>query len=113
MTAWRREFFEDLVNEGACSVTNAGPLLAPIESLLIKRNEERELVLTTTAAVNAHRPTPLFHAGIVRAADDIVEFTSPSGFTAVARGVILHSWSRSHNIKEGSRCRNGPRSEQG
>jgi hypothetical protein len=102
MTAWRWEFFEDLVNEGACLVTNAGPLRTPIKSLSIKRNEERELVLTTTAAVDAHRSTNLYRAGVVRAADDIVEFASPSGFTAVARGVILHSWSGSHNLKEGS-----------
>jgi hypothetical protein len=99
MSAWEWEIFEDLVNSAPCSATNPGPLLAPIENLSIRRNADRQLILTTTTPGVARRSATLYPAGTVRRADDTIEFTSPVGFTAVAHGVVPRSWVGSHSLK--------------
>jgi hypothetical protein len=102
MNAWQWEIFEDVVNSAPCSVTNPGPLFAPIESLSIRRNEDRELILSTTAPDGAHSSATVDPPGTVRRNDEVIEFTTPTGFTAVGRGVTPKSWVRSHNMQTGS-----------
>ena len=95
MNTWQWEMFEDIVNpvHGLLSVT-PGPLCAPIEELSIRRNEDRELVLSTTAQKGAERSAIDYPAGTVRRNEDTLEFTTSTGFTGVARGVTIQNWGR-------------------
>jgi hypothetical protein len=95
MNAWQWEIFEDVVNpvRGLLSVT-PGPLYAPIEELSIRRNEDRELVLSTTAEKGARSSAMDYPAGTVRRNDDTLQFTTATGFTGVARGVAPQRWVR-------------------
>jgi hypothetical protein len=102
INAWQWEIFEGIVNSAPCSVTDPGPLLAPIEDLSIRRNEERELILTTTGFGDPDGRATSYPAGTIRRTYETVEFRTTGGFTAVAHGVIPRHWSRSHSVKPGS-----------
>jgi hypothetical protein len=102
MHVWEWETFEEVVNSAACSVTNPGPLRAPIDSLSIRRDEERGLILATTCPGNASSSVKPYPAGTVRRSDDIIEFATLTGFTAVARGVTPRHWNRLQSLQTGS-----------
>jgi hypothetical protein len=98
MNAWTWEVFEDAINSAPCSVTNPGPLRAPIKKLSVRRNEERELILETTGPGETQTSWKSFPAGTVRRSDDVMEFETP-GFTVVARGVTPRNWRRTHDMR--------------
>lgn len=102
MLPFRWEIFEDVISSGPCSVTKAGPIRVPITSLSIRRNENRELILSTTSPADSTSAAAQYPAGTVRQSDELIEFSTPSGFTAVGRGVIPHRWSRSLEPDAGS-----------
>jgi hypothetical protein len=102
INAWQWEVFEDIVNSAPCSVTNPGPLLSPIEALSIRRNEERELILTTTGTGDPDHLNDPPPAGTIRRADETFEFVTLGGFSVLGQGVIPKKWSRSHTARGNS-----------
>ncbi len=97
MNAWKWEIFEDAINSVPCTVTDPGPLRAPIKKLSVRRNDDRELVLEAIGPGDSQSSSKLHPAGTVRRNDDMLKFETP-GFTAIARGVTPRSWSRTHDM---------------
>jgi hypothetical protein len=100
MTDWEWESFDSFINDGYFSVTQAGPLHAPIHSFSIKRGETLQLVLETVAAHNAQANATI-PLGTVRRNTDTVELTHASGIKAVASGVQPHNPTRLINQATG------------
>lgn len=102
MNPWRWETFEDLVNSsGPWSVTNPGPLLAPVTGLSLRRNEDRELSLTADAPYDEASKAASYPPGTVREVDEVIEFSSPH-FTAVSVGVVPRTKHILHGLKGGT-----------
>ena len=47
LKVWEEETFEYLLNSGTFKVTDCGSLLSPVNSFEIKRNDKKELILTS------------------------------------------------------------------
>jgi hypothetical protein len=88
MTAWQWESFESYVNSREFEVANAGPLLSPIRTFTITRNDKLDLILETIVVGNPQSGSaPVHPAGTVRLNTETVEFAGHGGMSCVARGV--------------------------
>ena len=93
MFDWEWESFEDLINNRAVTITDVGPLRAPIRTFVVRRDEKLKLVLETQADQKAESRMLAHPLGTVRANSDTVTFSGGMG-TFVAHGVQPGSYSR-------------------
>ncbi len=92
MTAWQWESLEGYANSYVLKVKSAGPLLSPIRSFTITRNDKFDLILETVVAGHAQSSNaPVHPAGTVRLTTETVEFTGHTGISCVAHGVLPFS----------------------
>ena len=100
MTAWQWECFEGYVNSGGFGVTDAGPLLSPIRSFKITRNDRLGLVLETLVVGETQASSAAVHPmGMVRLTTETVQFAGYGGMTCTAHGVVPFSESDTHNAE--------------
>jgi hypothetical protein len=92
MFDWEWECFEDLVNNGTFTITDIGPLRAPIRTFVVSRDDKLRLVLETKADQNASSNVPDHPLGTVRNNSDTVTFSGMMG-SIVAHGVQPGSYS--------------------
>ena len=97
MNLWEWETFADVVNSDEFSVTNAGPLLTPIRTFAITRNEKLELILETSVLGDVERQALDHPAGTVRRATEMVEFAGHAGSSCVAHGVSPRNYRTTWN----------------
>src|SRR3954453_13502765 len=99
MDPWEWEDLEGFFNSYILEVADAGPLLSPIQSFTIARDDDRQLVLKTVVPGNVSNDRSQHPPGTVRTIDDIVTLRSHDEdglkFEAVARGVISRECCRS------------------
>src|SRR4051812_36899966 len=92
MDPWEWEDLEYFFNSRMLTVADAGPLISPIQSFTITRDDDRQLVLKTVIPGNVSNDRSQHPPGTVRSADDVVTLRSHDEdglkFEAVARGVI-------------------------
>lgn len=88
MNVWEWESFERIVTPLLFKVTNAGPLLGPIQNFSIARDSKRRLNLETLVVGDAKGGAVDHPAGTVRRTIETVEFVGASGQTCVAHGVL-------------------------
>jgi hypothetical protein len=69
----------DLLNEGGFSISEPGPLHAPVISFKIWRDERLHLRLETEAALDAKSAAPQYPDGTLRFSTDKVELSALSG----------------------------------
>lgn len=97
MNAWQWECFDRVVTSDLFGVSNAGPLLAPVRSFSITRDDKLQLWLETVAVGNAQSAAAPHPPGTVRRAMETVEFAGWSGSTAVACGISPRCQSETWN----------------
>lgn len=88
MNIWQWECFDKLVTSNVFRVTDAGPLISPIRSFSVKRDDKLQLWLETVVVGAALSAAVQHPPGTVRRTTEVVEFASPSSSIAVAHGVL-------------------------
>jgi hypothetical protein len=89
MNVWQWECFEGVVNSNVLRVTDAGPLLEPIETFRLTRNDKFELILETLGPGGPHTDTLAHPAGTIRRTTESVEFAGQHAeISCVAHGVL-------------------------
>ncbi|UJP05357.1 MAG: hypothetical protein LZF61_11095 [Nitrosomonas sp.] len=94
---WEKETFESLLNSGMFKVTDYGPLYSPITSLEIKRNDKKELILTTYSGRNSQKDKHEFDnlpSGSIHSLTDGITLFG-ADMTVIAKGV----WSRGYYVE--------------
>ena len=100
MTAWQWESFERYANSNVFEVANAGPLLSPIRTFTITRNDKLELILETLVVGNPQSSSaPVHQVGTVRLTTETVEFARHGGMSCVAHGVLPFSKGKTWNAE--------------
>jgi hypothetical protein len=100
MTAWQWESFESYTNSKVVEVANAGPLLSPIRTFTITRNDKLDLILETLVVGNSQGSSaPVHPAGTVRLTTETVEFAGHEGMSCVAQGVLPLSLCKTWNAE--------------
>lgn len=99
MIAWEWEDLAYFFNPMTLEIVDAGPLLSPIQSFSVGRDEADQLLLETVSHEREHEGTG-FPAGTVRTVTEVVTFESrpehPLGYHAIASGVIPRDWKTEH-----------------
>lgn len=103
MSNWGGESLDRIINHGHFSITDPGPLHAPIKRFSIRRNERLELVLETHCPDDATSNLVEHPAGTVRRVTDTIELTSLGGTKARAVGVQPLNENTSINYRTGDR----------
>ena len=97
MTAWQWESFEGYANSAGFAVTDAGPLLSPIRTFKITRNDRLGLTLETLIVGETQASgVPAHPMGMVRLTTETVQFAGNSGMTCTAYGVVSFSKSETY-----------------
>ena len=97
MTAWQWECFESYANSAGFVVTDAGPLLSPIRTFKITRNDRLGLVLETLIVGETQASSvPAHPMGMVRLTTETVQFAGNGGMTCTAHGVVSFSESETY-----------------
>lgn len=92
LIVWEEETFESLLNSGMFKITDYGPLYSPVNSFEIKRNDKKELILTTYSGRDSWKDKHKFDdlpSGSIHSLTDSITL-SGSDMTVIAKGV----WSR-------------------
>ncbi len=87
------EAFEHILNSGIFKIIDHGPLYSPVNNFEIKRNNKKELILTTYSNKNSQKDIlrfPEFPSGTIFSLDDHNITLSGSNMTVIAKG----AWSR-------------------
>jgi hypothetical protein len=72
MSPWEWEDLEGFFNSRIFKVADAGPLLSPIHSFTIARDDDRQLVLESVVPRDVSNDCSQYPPGTVRSADDAV-----------------------------------------
>lgn len=92
LIVWEEETFESLLNCRMFKITDYGPLYSPVNSFEIKRNDKKELILTTYSGGDSRKDKHKFDdlpSGSIHSLTDSITL-SGSDMTVIAKGV----WSR-------------------
>lgn len=100
MTTWQWECFEGYVNSDGFAVIDAGPLLSPIRTFKITRNDRLGLVLETLVVGETQASSAQVHPmGMVQLTTETVQFAGNGGMTCTAHGVVSFSESETHTTE--------------
>ena len=103
MSSWASEAFGEIINHGHFSITEPGPLHAPIRSFSVRRDEKLHLILETHCDTDATSTAIERPAGTVRISTDTTVLTNIGGIVARAVGVEALNVSTSFNHQTGER----------
>ena len=96
----RKNEIIDLLTEGGFSISEPGPLHAPIHRFKIWRDERLSLRLEIEAALDAKSAAPQYPDGTLRFSTDKVELTALSAAKATFSGVETLATSRNKVLRE-------------
>lgn len=92
MSVIKGEILEDFINNGHLKVEAYGPLYSPVRNIKIKRDEDLNLILTTTSDHNSKSNSIDHPPGTVQINNDRVELTNISGSQVVMKGIQPFSY---------------------
>jgi hypothetical protein len=89
---------EGVMNDSLLKIVDPGPLRAPINSFVVRRNADLELTMETQIAVNAVSQDPEHPTGTLRLNEATVRWDNGFGLQVFGKGVLSlgHSTSNDH-----------------
>jgi hypothetical protein len=101
MTGWDHEFAVPFINEGHFSVTDPGPLRAPVLDFSLRRDEALDLILETRTAPDAKSAAPEHSSGTVRITTECASLENIGGVKVRLTGVLPYRVRTSSNYRTG------------
>ncbi len=95
------ECFEEFANKERFNVTDPGPLHYPISEISFKRDDELNIIITTTANHDAKCDAANHPVGTVRFIDESLTLTSITGFPVTIKGLCPKHRTIATNSKSG------------